>query len=414
MYNQSQQESYNQSSNRNDDGGSNHSDDGDGGLKNRRRSKKDNEGRNFKCDKCDKTYLSYPALYTHTKLKHSDGNDGKPVLPVFSGRGRGRPRKNVKRVDPTTEEYFKCEGREGGPSNPLCGFKEVLDEFKYDNYKNDKDFPLYKYLERFALLGGFIENLSENVHDREEIKVQELENTVKQEDLDRSVLNMVKSENGNQHRQGSGLPHSNDDKDSEHKNMDEAKEDKKPVDQNRVILDEPLFIDPNNKSYLNRDPANLTDDDKGAVSCDEVFAIYLFETSKKTNPEYYKLMLKFVIAYRECLNIYGWEKKAENDEVLNNSGGGEEMETTMITPASESVQEKAKELRSKAGGLEFSVINNAEHAPEICNEFVTVFLQDKTKDVNLQKNESIDLTRNICHWLFTEGYTCSKVSMIKC
>lgn len=63
--------------------------------KSRRRSKKDNEGRNFKCDKWDKTYLSYPALYTHTKLKHSDGNDGKPVLPVFSGRGRGRPRKNV-------------------------------------------------------------------------------------------------------------------------------------------------------------------------------------------------------------------------------------------------------------------------------------------------------------------------------
>ena len=67
----------------------------DPAFKSKRRSKKDNEGRNFKCDKCDKTYLSYPALYTHTKLKHSDGNDGKPVLPVFSGRGRGRPRKNV-------------------------------------------------------------------------------------------------------------------------------------------------------------------------------------------------------------------------------------------------------------------------------------------------------------------------------
>ena len=53
----------------------------------KRRSKKDQEGRQFKCDKCDKTYLSYPALYTHTKIKHSKGDDGKPVLPVFSGRG---------------------------------------------------------------------------------------------------------------------------------------------------------------------------------------------------------------------------------------------------------------------------------------------------------------------------------------
>lgn len=80
---------------RGDDGMSGHSGSGSANYKSRRRSKKDNEGRNFKCDKCDKTYLSYPALYTHTKLKHSDGNDGKPVLPVFSGRGRGRPRKNV-------------------------------------------------------------------------------------------------------------------------------------------------------------------------------------------------------------------------------------------------------------------------------------------------------------------------------
>lgn len=88
----SQDEGY-----KNDDGMSNGSGSGSGSAnyKSRRRSKKDNEGRNFKCDKCDKTYLSYPALYTHTKLKHSDGNDGKPVLPVFSGRGRGRPRKNV-------------------------------------------------------------------------------------------------------------------------------------------------------------------------------------------------------------------------------------------------------------------------------------------------------------------------------
>jgi hypothetical protein len=95
MYGQSNQDTNNQGSYRNDDNVSGHSGSGSGNYKSRRRSKKDNEGRNFKCDKCDKTYLSYPALYTHTKLKHSDGNDGKPVLPVFSGRGRGRPRKNV-------------------------------------------------------------------------------------------------------------------------------------------------------------------------------------------------------------------------------------------------------------------------------------------------------------------------------
>lgn len=325
-------------------------------------------------------------MYTHTKLKHSDGNDGKPVLPVFSGRGRGRPRKNTKRVDPTTEEYFKSEGREGGPSNPIQPFKEVLDEFKYDNFLDQEvNFPLYKYLERFAQCGGFITDLTPDVHDKQGVKLKEPENKPAGED------------GSPEETKGNGVV------------------DFQPqiIEQSKNALDEPLFIDPSSKAYLSREPHNLTEDEKSAASCDEVFAIYLYEISRKTNPDYYKIMLRFIIAYRECLNRYGWEKKAENDEVLNNTGNGDDMETTMITPASESIQEKAKELRKKAGGLEFSVINNAEHAPEICNEFVTVFLQDK-KDSNLQKNESIDLTRNICHWLFSEGFTCSKVSMIKC
>ena len=33
----------------------------------KRRSKNDTAGRDFKCKYCDKTYLSYPALYTHMK-----------------------------------------------------------------------------------------------------------------------------------------------------------------------------------------------------------------------------------------------------------------------------------------------------------------------------------------------------------
>jgi len=245
---------------------------------------------------------------------------------------------------------------------------------------------LYKYLERFAQLGGFIDSLTESIHKKEEYKLEE--------PAPKSKTSNNKKEDKSKVEAG-------------------GEEEKKASDISKNNLDEPLFIDPNSKAYLARDPVNLTDEEKSATSCDEVFAIYLYEASKKINPDYYKIMLRFVIAYRECLNRYGWEKKAENDEVLNNSGNGEEMETTMITPASENIQEKAKELKKKANGIEFSVINNAEHAPEICNEFVTVFLQDK-KDIQLQKNESIDLTRNICHWLFTEGYTCSKVSMIKC
>lgn len=69
---------------------------GSGKNKNKRRSKNDVDGRDHKCKYCDKTYLSYPALYTHMKQKHSKGPDGEMRTPPTSGRGRGRPRKNVR------------------------------------------------------------------------------------------------------------------------------------------------------------------------------------------------------------------------------------------------------------------------------------------------------------------------------
>ena len=36
-----------------------------------RRSKREAEGRNYVCKMCSKSYLSYPALYTHYKQKHN-------------------------------------------------------------------------------------------------------------------------------------------------------------------------------------------------------------------------------------------------------------------------------------------------------------------------------------------------------
>lgn len=41
--------------------------------KRKRRPRSDEDGRNFSCN-CGKSYLSYPALYTHIKTKHN----GKP------------------------------------------------------------------------------------------------------------------------------------------------------------------------------------------------------------------------------------------------------------------------------------------------------------------------------------------------
>ena len=50
------------------------------------------ETRAYRCSKCDKAYLSYPALYTHTKLKHMKPGD---TPCITNGRMRGRPKKRM-------------------------------------------------------------------------------------------------------------------------------------------------------------------------------------------------------------------------------------------------------------------------------------------------------------------------------
>ena len=78
----------------------------------KRATKKESDIRNYKCTFCDKSYLSYPALYTHCKQKHNTNN--------HSGRNRGRPKKEQSeinseknRYDPMTLAYFQKEERTG-------------------------------------------------------------------------------------------------------------------------------------------------------------------------------------------------------------------------------------------------------------------------------------------------------------
>ncbi len=54
-----------------------------------------NNGRDFMCSICGKTYLSNPALYLHMKVKHIQG-EGREINGEFK-RGRGRPKKNVRK-----------------------------------------------------------------------------------------------------------------------------------------------------------------------------------------------------------------------------------------------------------------------------------------------------------------------------
>jgi len=59
--------------------------------------------------------------------------------------------------------------------------------------------------------------------------------------------------------------------------------------------------------------------------------------------------------------------------------------------------------------LEFSKVNTAEYMPEVCNEFVTIFLEQREEYID--RGDAIDLTLNFCSWLYKKGHTCIKLSM---
>jgi hypothetical protein len=65
------------------------------------------------------------------KTKHAKGPDGKPLISINSGRGRGRPKKNAGRLsnqNVITDEFFRTIDKVGGPLDPTDCFAEVYTE----------------------------------------------------------------------------------------------------------------------------------------------------------------------------------------------------------------------------------------------------------------------------------------------
>ena len=250
-----------------------------------RRSKKDQEGRNFRCDYCEKTYLSYPALYTHKKLKHNDKGSESSHAPkkMMKPSKPYDPNKN-----PTCLSFWAVPERSGGPIDPLTSFYDVVT----NNLEMDpKSFRLYSFLKVFSILDGY------------------------------------------------------------------ASED-------------PHTLIPK------RDYDCLTEKDKVRfMSCDEVMCLYLREISRFTNAETYKKVMKFIILYRQCINQFG------------------------------------NKIRNEPNSYEYSICNSAEFMPDFCNEFIVEFVEKRNRTYGLSKDELLDYTRNFCMWLFTNGFTCTRISM---
>ena len=63
---------------------------------------------------------------------------------------------------------------------------------------------------------------------------------------------------------------------------------------------------------------------------------------------------------------------------------------------------------------EFTQEREAEDVPESSNEFITDFLfpNDQENEFSLTFSEAIDLTRNICNWMYLNNFTCSKLFLL--
>jgi hypothetical protein len=137
--------------------------------------------------------------------------------------------------------------------------------------------------------------------------------------------------------------------------------------------------------FLEKEPILSEDKPKNEKTCDEAFYQYINYVKNLTNKNYFVLVMKFVLLFRECLNI------SRNKELLNELENG---------------------INARR---EYSALRNPETVPEICNEFVTDYLENNDYfGINSERdrNEIIELIQHFCTWLYMNGYTMSRLSLV--
>ena len=319
-------------------------------YKGKRRSKNDNEGRNFKCNHCNRTYLSYPALYTHNKTKHNYLQQ-----PSVPNRGRGRPKKNASKViqqDPTSPLYFRTEDKQGGPTMVIYGFEEAFNAFSNQEpmkYKEYQSHPLY--IELYKLHSNNAKTLDYNI---EHPQVKEIGGL--SAGFEAVLINQPQIENA-PNLEIAALPNPT--------NSVPA-----PINQEEVVN-----VEVNVKEAKEK-------------KCDEIFAEYLNYVAKNVNKKVYKEMVYFVLLFRECFSANGF-KLAQSKSILPDV-----------------INETKLDLET-----DFCLVANASYAPEISNEFITQYLDRKRP--NLGTLNSIEAIQNLCHWLFMSKYTCTRITLIQ-
>ena len=119
------------------------------------------------------------------------------------------------------------------------------------------------------------------------------------------------------------------------------------------------------------------------LNADEIFSLYLRDCSQMVNSSYYSQIVQFILMFTDCLNIYGWQKRAENE--CKEFYGQFDYERKL--------RDRLNSFDQMRATTTYCQVNNCEFAPEICNEFVTIYLDEPQRNAGkLGRSEIIDLT----------------------
>ena len=146
------------------------------------------------------------------------------------------------------------------------------------------------------------------------------------------------------------------------------------------------------KNYLSKDYSNINDNpflrkvlenvnleknENKAKNCDEVFFEYMKDISTKCKQSYFIFAFKFVVLFRECIN------KFKINDI-----------------------DKTKD---------YTEVYNSDQVPDLCNEFITEFMENCDYfglNSDDYKNEFIEIIQHFCFWLFDNGYTTSRLTLL--
>ncbi len=249
--------------------------------KKHRRSRHCEEGRKFKCENCEKSYLSQPALLNHMFNKHPEIIKENKI----NKRKRGRPKK-FEIVQKIKEEKI-IKNYNSFFQSPIRALKQ--NEIICDNYEKEV-FIVFQIYKDYS---------------------------------PRKFFRCIK----------------------------EPKEN--PI-LNNLINKKNLFF----------------------PICDDIFSEYLMEFHKVTNENYFIFLLKFIILFRESINL----KMNKEKKYLNK---------------------------------EYTSFENANFIPDFCNDFFFGYLSENYFGYsNSDIEELIDLIQHFCRWLLIKNYSSIKLDLL--